>query len=251
MNHLTLIDERFPEPEAMDVAISHSILAAVSNGEMGGVLRLYVPGQVVAFGLADRAAEGYPAAIRTARAHGFSAVERLTGGRAAVFHDKTLAFSWAVPDPEPPAHIRERFELISSLMAQAFQSLGVDARVGALRAEYCPGEWSVNVGGRVKVMGVGQRLVRGAAHVGGVVVVDDGHRIRDVLIPIYRALHLDWDPRTAGALADRAPGLDNRRVSSAIIDSFATRFRLQQGELPPAIVSRASQLVSDHLPTVA
>ena len=37
-------------------------------------------------------------------------------------------------------------------------------------------------------MGVGQRLVRGAAHVGGVVVVDQGDRIRDVLLPVYDAL---------------------------------------------------------------
>lgn len=251
MDHVTLIEEAFPAPGAMDVAVSHSILSAVSNGELGSVLRLHEPGQVVAFGLADRVADGYQTAVRAARAHGYSAVERLAGGRAAVFHDKTLAFSWAIPDPEPRAHIKERFELISSLMVEAFESLGVDARVGELRGEYCPGEWSVNVGGRVKVMGVGQRLVRRAAHVGGVVVVDDGHRIRDVLIPVYRALRLDWDPRTAGALADRAPGLDNHQVTSAIIDSFGTRFRLQRGELSPDIIREANRLISDHLPAVA
>lgn len=100
-------------------------------------------------------------------------------------------------------------------------------------------------------MGVGQRLVREAAHVGGVVIVDDGHRIRDVLIPVYRALHLDWDPRTAGALADRAPGLETRHVLAAIIDAFGSRFHLERGVLSPSVVKEANTLAPGHLPEVA
>ena len=249
--HFTLIEEAFPRHPALDTAVSHSILESVSQGEIGGILRLFKPGRVVAFGLADRASEGYPVAIRAARAHGYEAVERLAGGRAAVFHESTLAFSWAVPDPNPRAAIDRRFEIISSIMVEAFESLGVDARVGPLPGEYCPGDWSVNAGGRVKVMGVGQRLVRSAAHVGGVVVVDNGYLIRDVLIPVYRALRLDWDPRTAGSLADRAPGLDSQSVARAILDSFADRFPLERGVLPESVMQRAGHLVTGHLPEVA
>lgn len=235
----------------MDVAVSHSILSAVSAGEMGAMFRLYVPGPILAFGLADRVADGYRFAVRAAEAHGFSPVERLAGGRAAVFHEQTLAFAWTVPEPEPKTGIQERFQMISEIMVDAFNSLGIDARIGQLPAEYCPGEWSVNVGGRVKVMGVGQRLVRKAAHVGGVVVVDDGYRIRDVLIPTYRALRLDWDPRTAGSLADRSPGLTTGQVAEAIIDSYSERFTLERGELPPQVVDQARALIPDHLPEVA
>lgn len=251
VSRFTLIDETFQRHHAMDTAVSHAILDAVSMGEIGGILRLYVPGRVVAFGLADRGSVGYPQAIRAARAHGYGAVERLVGGRAAVFHESTLAFSWAVPDTDPRSGIEERFEQISSIMSGAFESLGVDARVGRLRGEYCPGDWSINAGGRVKVMGVGQRLVRRAAHVGGVVVVDQGHLIRDVLIPVYRSLHLDWDPRTAGALADRAPGLDIETVARAIVEAFANRFPVERGVLPEFVVERAGRLVDGHLPQVA
>lgn len=234
----------------MDVAVSHAILSAVSAGEIGPTLRLYVPGPVVAFGLADRVAAGYEFAVRAAEAHGYAAVERLAGGRAAVFHERTLAFALTIPEPEPKTGISERFESISGIMVDAFDSLGLDARLGQLPGEYCPGEWSVNVSGRVKVMGVGQRLVRGAAHVGGVVVVDDGHRIRDVLIPTYRALHLDWDPRTAGSLADRSPGLTTEHVARAIIDSFSDRHTLERGEISPRLVQQARTLISDHMPEV-
>jgi hypothetical protein len=100
-------------------------------------------------------------------------------------------------------------------------------------------------------MGVGQRLVRGAAHVGGVVVVDDGERIRDVLIPVYRALDLDWDPRTCGALADRSPGLDKDKVTAAIFAAMAKRFELVPGELPASVLDEARALLPDHLPQVA
>jgi lipoate-protein ligase A len=235
----------------MDVAVSHAILRAVSDGSLDGVFRLHVPGPVVAFGRADRSVPGYNEAVRAARAHGFFPVERLAGGRAAVFHESTLAFSWVVPLDEPRAGIEQRFELTAGLMAAAFQSLGIDARVGEIPGEYCPGGWSVNVGGRVKVMGVGQRVVRGAAHVGGVVVVDGAERIREVLIPVYRSLRLDWDPRTAGALADRSPGVDTGLVADAIVEAFASRFDFDEGAIPPDVVERAFYLVPEHLPKVA
>lgn len=249
VNSLTLIRESRPGP--LDVALSHSILSAVSSGEMGATLRLHIPGPIVAFGRADRVTPGYASAVRAARAHGFAAVERLAGGRAAVFHEKTIAFSLARPIAEPKTGIQERFEEIATLIADAFETLGIDARIGEIPGEYCPGQWSVNVGGRVKVMGVGQRLVRGAAHVGGVVVVDDGHRIRDVLIPVYRALGLDWDPRTAGSLADRSPGITTQLVAKAIEKQFAKRYDISEGSIPGAVLDGANDLLPEHLPQVA
>lgn len=249
MDSLTLI--RDSRPGALDVALSHSILTAVSEGRMGPTLRLHVPGPILAFGRADRVTNGYAAAVRAAKAHGFFPVERLAGGRAAVFHENTIAFSLAVPEPDPKTGIQDRFEMISELMVDAFETLGVDARVGELPGEYCPGRWSVNVAGKVKVMGVGQRLVRGAAHVGGVVVVDDGHRIRDVLIPVYRSLGLDWDPRTAGSLADRSPGVSMPLVTGAIEAQFRRRFPVVERALPAALIEEAAALVPEHLPRVA
>jgi len=249
VNSLTLSRESYPGP--MDIAVSHSLLSAVAAGDAGPALRLHIPSPMVAFGRADRVAKGYPAAVRAAQAHGFAAVERLAGGRAAVFHERTIAFSLTLPDLEPRAGITTRYELISGLMVEAFESLGIDARIGEILGEYCAGRWSVNVGGKVKVMGVGQRLVRGAAHVGGVIVVDDGERIRDVLIPVYRSLGLDWDPRTAGSLADRSPGLTTEMALDAVTTSFARRFDLVEEGLGEEIIASALQLVDDHLPRVA
>jgi lipoate-protein ligase A len=251
VRELMLIEDSYQDHPAMDVAVSHATLSAVARGDIGAVFRLHVPEPVVAFGRADRVQPGYPLAVRASRAHGFAAVERLAGGRAAVFHGFTLSFSMALPDDDPRRGIRDRFEMISGVMLKAFQSLGIDARIGEVPGEYCPGSWSVNVGGRVKVMGVGQRLVRGGAHIGGVVVVDDGESIRDVLIPVYRALHLDWDPRTSGALADRSPGLDNSKVIKAIVRALSDVYAVVPGQLPAPLLEEARRMIPEHLPLVA
>jgi octanoyl-[GcvH]:protein N-octanoyltransferase len=251
MPKLQIVRRGFADEPALDVAVSHSTLAAVARGDLGGVFRLHNPASVVAFGGSDRVQAGYPEAVRAARAHGFTAVERLAGGRAAVFHESTLAFAMAVPEKDPRSGITKRFRTIANIMATAFVNLGLDARVGEVPGEYCPGDFSVNICGRVKVMGVGQRLVRGAAHIGGVVVVDGGRRIRDVLIPIYRALALDWDPRTVGALADLSPGLTTASVADAIISTMADHYQLEEGDLPDQVVEDATGLIAEHLPNVA
>ena len=92
----------------------------------------------------------------------------------------------------------------------ALARLGVDARVGEVPGEYCPGAFSVNARGRTKLAGVGQRLISGAAHLGGVVVVRDSAGVRDVLIPVYEALGLEWDPETTGSVEDEVPGVTRR-----------------------------------------
>src|SRR5690349_776676 len=187
---IRLVSQGFPEPPAMDTAVSHALLRRVSDGLEPETLRLHRPGPVVAFGPKDRLQPGFAAAVRASAARGFGSVQRLAGGRAAVFHEETIAFAWVIPERDPRTGITSRFREISALVRDALRSIGVDARVGEVPGEYCPGEYSVNARGRAKVMGVGQRLVRQAAHVGGVIVVGGADRVRDVLLPVNDALAL-------------------------------------------------------------
>jgi lipoate-protein ligase A len=218
---------------------------------MGETFRIHPTERIVAFGRQDRVTVGYRASVDAARSAGYLPVERLAGGRAAVFHEDTLAFSWAIPDPDPRERIRQRFETISGLLAAAFADLGADARIGALPGEYCRGEYSVNIAGRSKVMGVGQRLVRGAAHIGGVVVVDGGLRIAEVLRPVYRALSLDWDPRTSGDLADHVPGVSAADVVGAALRRLGTVDDLVEAALPNWVVEEGRRLAPGHIAPTA
>ena len=131
---------------------------------------------------------------RAARAQGFEAVLRVAGGRAAVFHEGAIALAHAVPDPAPRKGIHARFEASAALVAAALRRVGVDARVGEVPGEYCPGTYSVNAAGERKLAGLGQRLIAGASYMGGVLVVSDGARVREVLAPVYDALGLEWEP---------------------------------------------------------
>ena len=238
--------ESFPEPPALDTAVSHAILRAASDGSQPQTLRVHRPGPVVAFGPLDRLSPGYERAVAAARDHGFGAVQRLAGGRAAVFHDQTIAFSWCVPDPQPRLHIQQRFEDLSAIVAAALRDLGVDARVGEVPGEYCPGEHSVNARGKTKLMGVGQRILIHAAHVGGVVVAGGSDRVADVLIPVYEALGLEWDPATAGSVEDEVPGVSWNEVAEAILARFREGYDLVEESLPQEILAVARDLQPSH-----
>jgi len=241
-----LIRESFPDPPSLDTAISHAILRGVSDGSQSQTLRIHRPGPVLAFGPLDRLSPGYTKAIEAARSHGFSSVLRLAGGRAAVFHEQTIAFSWAIPDVQPRLHIERRFREVSGSVASALRDLGVDARVGDVPGEYCPGEFSVNAGGKTKLVGIGQRILLRAAHVGGVVVVAESERVRDVLVPVYEALGLDWDPATAGSLEDEVSGITWEDAERAILLRFGESHDLVEQPLPPEIKARARELQAAH-----
>jgi lipoate-protein ligase A len=233
---LVLLRDAVPGRPALDAALSRALLERVATGARAETLRLYRPDDVLAFSGVDAASPGFRDAVVAARAQGFAPVLRLAGGRAAAFTRGSLAFAWALPAPDLRAGIAERFDAVAGLLASALRRLGVDARVGEVPGEYCPGAHSVNAGGRRKLAGIGQRVVRGAAHVGGVLVVRESERVRAVLGPVYAALGLAFDPESAGSVEDElGGGLSGAAVVEAIEAELRTRFRLETD--PPGLPS--------------
>lgn len=247
LRNITLIRSSFPHQPVLDTAISHALLRRAGRGEVGETLRVGFPARKVAFGRRDVASDGYKQAAVEARQRGFAAVERLAGGRAAVFHPGTIAFSWTVPELEARAEITLRFKEIAEIVAEALEQLGLDVHIGEVPGEYCPGAYSVNARATSKIMGVGQRIIRGAAHVGGVIVVNDSRAVRDVLVPVYSALDIEWDPATVGSVEDElgAPR-DLEKVADTFIESFAARFTLREGLLDAETLAEAGMLAPDH-----
>jgi octanoyl-[GcvH]:protein N-octanoyltransferase len=231
--------------------VSRALLQRVAAGELPETLRLARPGAMVAFGKQDAVAPGYADAVRAARSGGFEAVLRLAGGRAAVFHEGTIALAHAVPDRAPRVGIHSRFNWTADLIARALRRLGVDARVGEVPGEYCPGGYSVNARGAVKLAGIGQRLIAGASHMGGVIVVRDASRVRDVLVPVYHALELDWDPGTAGAVADEVDAAvppSWADVRDALLAEYAREYEIVDAELDPETIELARRSAPEHRP---
>ena len=239
MRPLRVLFDCFPEDPAFDTAVSRATMQRVAAGELPETLRLARPGRVVAFAKRDVLAPGYAEAVAAARAAGFGSMVRLAGGRAAVFHEGTLELANAVPDPDPRRTIHERFETTAELVARALAGLGVDARVGEVPGEYCPGRWSVNAGGARKLAGIGQRVISGGAHVGTVIVAEDETAVREVLEPVYAALGLAWDPATVGAV--ERPWAS---VRDAVLAGYAERFELAEDVVDAETLALARTLLN-------
>lgn len=223
----------------MGPSLSRVLLEQVAGGERPATVRLSRPGRVVAFGRRDVVAPGYPSAVGAAADAGFPGMERLAGGRAAAFSEGALSLTFTVPDPRPAERTNLRFLEWSELVRDAFGDLGVDARVGAVPDEYCPGEFSINAGGRVKLAGVGQRMIRGASHVGFVILVSDAKLIADVLAPVYSALDLEFNRETVGSLEDEVPGIDLEAVEQALLGRMSRVIDLDPATLDPATLGLA------------
>ncbi len=108
------------------------------RGELPETFRLARPGAMVAFGKQDVNSPGYTDAVTAAYAGGFEAVQRLAGGRAAVFHENTIAFAWAGLARDTLSGTHDRFRTIAGIVERALRRLGVDARTGEIPRRVLP-----------------------------------------------------------------------------------------------------------------
>lgn len=200
-----------------------TLLRASAQGQLPPTLRLYRPRPTVAFGQRDTRLPGFDAAAAASRASGFEPLVRKAGGRAAAYHEGCLIVDHIEPHPDAIAGSRPRFTLLGELLAEALRRVGVDARMGEIPGEYCPGEFSVHGVGNadsVKLVGTAQRVISGAWLFSSVIVVEDSGPIRRVLEATYSALGLPWEPSTAGAAEDLVPGVTVEAVANAVVEVY-------------------------------
>ncbi len=170
---LRLATQGFVDRPALEVGVSRAVLDRVGRGEIGPTFRLARTAPTLSFGRLDAVVPGFPAAIEAARAQGFFPVHRLSGGRAAVWHEGTLAFGHAVREEDPRAGTHDRFAALADLLAgalRAFPGLVVDdvptplewagrdeTAVGRVRLDLGDPEHALNL------FVVGDNLLKGAA----------------------------------------------------------------------------------------
>jgi octanoyl-[GcvH]:protein N-octanoyltransferase len=203
-----------------DMGATRELLRLVARGEHGPALRLYQPRPTVAFGRRETHHRGYPAATAAAGLHGFEPVVRNTGGRAVAYDDGCLIVELIAPDPSPPARLTARFAAFSDALAAALRSIGVDAAVGRLDGEFCPGDFSVIGAGSIKLAGTAQRLVAGAWLCSASITVSGAAPLRNVLVDVYRELEFGWRPETLGSVTDLVPSLTMTDVENAVIPAL-------------------------------
>ncbi|WP_370619339.1 lipoate--protein ligase family protein [Mumia qirimensis] len=230
-----------------DVAIAHALLRQAGEGKIGPTVRISVPGSpTAAFGRSDVRRPGFASAAEACRALAFAPIVRGAGGRVAAYTEKTLVIDHVSPDSDPGTGMRDRFRDYGALITAVLAELGVDARVGAVPGEYCPGEYSINAGGLTKLVGTAQRVVRGAWLFSAVVVVGDGPTLRSALPVIHNRLELPFRRQSVGSVAEEVPGVQVDDVASTLMRHYARMTDVEIDTLDDATRGRAESLQADH-----
>ena len=206
-------------------ALQHH-LVEIARGGAHGWLTWDRPRPSAAFSRRDVTAPGFDAAVTAMRARGFAPFVRPVGGRLAVYDAGSLVLNLLVRDAEPREGTTARFRTVAGALAVGLRRLGVDARVGGVPGEYCPGTWSVNAGGVRKLAGSGQRLANGAVLVTAVIVVTGAAPLREAMSEAYGLLGLELDPATVGAVSDDVPGVTLDHVEDAVGQALAEELGL-------------------------
>jgi lipoate-protein ligase A len=232
---------------AVELAVAGALVRQVSNGEVTDALRIGRPsGPVVVFGRRDTHLPGWPEAVRRAREAGFEPLVRSVGGRAVAYTGAALVIDAAVRTQDSSIGLDDRFRSFGDLYTDVLRGLGVDARVGAVPGEYCPGAESVNARGAVKLVGTAQRVVRGAWLFSALVIVGDEQELGQVLTSVYGALDQPLDPATVGSVTGEVPSLDLATVEAAVIAAHEGLGPLQPSELDASTVELARSMAADH-----
>ncbi|QIX28163.1 lipoate--protein ligase family protein [Nocardioides sp. JQ2195] len=231
---------------ALEMAASHALLRQASRGEIGAALRVFRPTRMVAFGRRDTNRPGFQDAARACREAGFTPVVRASGGRAVACTPAALVVDHVQRDPASLGGMDARFEDYGAMLAGVLADFGIDARVGEVPGEYCPGAHSINARGTVKLIGTAQRMVRDAWLFSSIVQLDDASVLRPLLAEVYTALEVEFDPASVGAFVEEAPGVPLDTLEQAVIGAYDDRFGLVASTIAATVLDQADAMVADH-----
>jgi lipoate-protein ligase A len=236
-----------PTDPAFQMALAHAMVRQAGAGELETALRIYQPRRPsVVFGRRDTRLPGFAAAISVAREAGFATAIRASGGRAVAYTEQALVIDHVQHESQPMLTQSSRFADFGALLVAVMQRAGIDARLGAVPGEYCPGAHSVNARGQAKLVGTAQRVVGAAWLFSSLIVVGDAGHLQAVLTKVYAALGLPFEPESVGSMKAEAPEATVDSVRDLVTKAYLDHGIPSQTPLEHSTVSVAHTLLDQH-----
>ncbi|WP_439657382.1 lipoyl protein ligase domain-containing protein [Lentzea sp. HUAS TT2] len=220
-----------------------ALLLRTPNAPWSQLVHIYVPqGPTVAFSGRDLRSPGITEATELARAAGFEPVVRSPGGRMVAYDSGAVVIDHLDSTTDIRHAGASTFAANAESHVRVLRGLGaIDARIGEVEGEYCPGEFSINVGGDTKVVGSAQRVTSTGSLFSTVVQVAVSDRVHAVITDVSKALGYDLRQSSIAGLADYEPALTATEVAAAFVADYRDRLDMIDSELPPEMVAHAAK----------
>lgn len=221
--------------------LQQAVLEEVAAGSRGATTLLWSSSRYIGATRPETRLPGFPEAHELAEEDGFPVLVRNSGGGAVAANEGSISFSITFPVKDMRRGLYERYAEGAELVVEALETIGIEAEPGEVDGEFCPGAYSVRVGGPggFKVAGLAQRVTSRAARMEALVLVTRTAELRRVLARFYGALGLQFRP---GSVAD-LPGADVPAVREALSDAVAERYGgAERAEIREGTLERARSL---------
>lgn len=241
------VDELLTDP-IQQLALPALLLRTPATASREFVL-VYVPSRpVVAFTTKDARRPGFANACKVASDHGFAHAVRSPGGQMVAYDSGSVVVDHLTRSKDLRGVNQRAFEEHAVALAQVLRGLGAsDVRVGELSGEYCPGRFSVNLGGVTKVAGSAQRVTGDGSLFSTVVQVTLSQCVRDVIEAVSESLGYVLEPGTVGGLSENVPTITSSDVARALVHDYQTRLVASEAPLPRSLVGLVLEIGTDVL----
>lgn len=241
-----LITDGF-EDAATGYGYTRTIFEEVASGERPATFSISPSVRHVGVTRRDTHRPGFERAVRAAEAEGYPTLVRGAGGGAIVGGPGTFGFSIIRPAEDGEdlrMGNRKRYDEATSLALAALRRLGVEAEIGEVREEFCPGDQSLRIGdyeNGMKLCGIAQRVTKRAASVGGIVLVEGEEELARILTLVYGAMELPFRPASVGSLRRAGSEATLEEAMSAFAEEACLRYEAKQVSLSVRTLEKARE----------
>ena len=234
-----LTAERLARPED-GFGLQQAVLEQVAAGTRGPTALIWTSSRFIGATYAETCLPNFHDAVRLAGEASFPVLVRNSGGGAVAANEGSISFSLTFTVRDLRQGLYERYTEGAELITAALGKLGLAAEAGEVEGEFCPGAYSVRLGGYsgIKVAGLAQRVTRQAARLEALVLITKTAELKRVLKRFYGALGIPFRPGSIGDL----PGADIAEAIEALSDALRERYEVKEAKISEEMLDKARSL---------